>query len=292
MIVELVQTRATDGVRLDGALRTSEASKESPCVDLAVCVHGTGANFYGSSFWSQIGDRLLAQGTNVLLVNTRGHDLMSSASTIGGALPAGAAYEIVDDCRCDLAAWSQFAVERGYGRVALLGHSLGALKSIYALGQSDAPAVACVVAISAPHLSYERFAKSRAAETFLASYEQAQRLVDEGSGNELMKITFPIPYVITAQGFVDKYGPDEKYDLLKWVRRVSCPVLAVYGGAEIRQNVAFAGVPDRLEAIASEEGASLQVELIADADHFYAALRPELASRVCRWLSRLNHPGA
>lgn len=295
MIVDLVQTRATDGVRLDGGLRTSEtdrASNESSGVDLAICVHGTGANFYGSSFWNQIGERLLSRGTDVLLVNTRGHDLMSTASTIGGGLPAGAAYEIVDDCRFDLSAWIQFAKDRGYNRVALMGHSLGALKSIYTLGQAESPEVACVVSISAPHLSYDRFAKSRASETFLGSYEQAQRFVDEGNGNELMKISFPIPYVITAQGFLDKYGPDEKYDLLMWMRRVRCPVLAVYGGAEIRQNVAFEGVPERLEAIAAEGDVALQVDVLAEADHFYAASRPELASRVCRWMSRLNHPSA
>lgn len=289
MIVDLVHTRTTDGIRLDGALRTSDSPKTTG-VDLAICVHGTGANFYGSSFWEQIAKRLMAGGTDVLVVNTRGHDLMSTASTMGGGFRAGAAYEIVDDCRFDLGAWCKFATERGYERVALMGHSLGALKAVYTAGQADAPEVSCVVAISGPHLSYERFSQSRAAETFLASYEEARQLVEQGQGEELMKITFPIPYVITAKGFVDKYGPEKRYDLLEWVRRVKCPVLAVYGAAEIHQNVAFEGVPDRLEAIAREDSSRLQVEVIADADHFYAAARPELASRVSRWLKRLDTP--
>lgn len=290
MIVDLVHTRTTDGVRLDGALRTHDtsAATKSVGVDLAICVHGTGANFYGSSFWEQIAKRLLQQGTDVLVVNTRGHDLMSTASTMGGGFRAGAAYELVDDCRFDLGAWCKFATKRGYERVALLGHSLGALKAVYTAGQDDAPPVACVVAISGPHLSYERFSQSRAAATFLASYEEARQLIEQGQGEELMKITFPIPYVITAKGFADKYGPEKRYDLLEWVSRVKCPVLAVYGGAEIHQNVAFEGVPERLEAIAREESSQLQVEVIADADHFYAAARPELASRVSRWLGRLE----
>ncbi len=293
MIVDLVQARTIDGVRLDGAWRSSETSgaegSSTSVVDLAICVHGTGANFYGSSFWDPLAKRLLDQGTDVLVVNTRGHDLMSTAATLGGGTHGGAAYEIVDDCRFDIAAWCKFAAERGRQRVALVGHSLGALKSIYAIGQDEAPSVACVVAISAPHLSHERFAASRAAETFLSSYTAAQQLVDEGLGEELMKITFPIPYVITARGFLDKYGPEKRYDLYRWIRRVACPVLAVYGGEEIRQNVAFEGVPDQLEAIAAEDVSQLQVEVIADADHFYAAARPELASRVCRWLRRLSH---
>ncbi len=296
MIVDLVQARTTDGVRLDGALRTTEANDTQPSspvgIELAICVHGTGANFYGSSLWDPLAKRLLAQGTNVLVVNTRGHDLMSTASTVGGRVHGGAAYEIIDDCRFDLAAWCKFAGERGYGRVALLGHSLGALKSIYAVGQDEPPAVACVVAISAPHLSYQRFAASRAAESFLNSYEEARKLVDNGLGGELITITFPIPYVITACGYLDKYGPEQRYDIYRWIRRVACPVLAVYGGAEIRQNVAFEGVPDRLEAIAAEHQPRLQVEVIADADHFYAAARPELAARVCRWLGRIEHTSA
>jgi len=292
MIVDLVQTRTADGVRLDGALRTTDTkhadASSTSGVELVICVPGTGANFYGSSFWNPLAERLLAQGTNVLVVNTRGHDLMSTAATLGGGIHGGAAYETIDDCRFDLAAWCKFSAERGYRRVALIGHSLGALKSIYVLGQDDPPEVACLVAISAPHLSYQRFAVSSASKTFLESYTAARQLVEEGLGEELMKITFPIPYVITAHGFLDKYGPEQRYDLYRWMRRLACPVLAVYGGAEIRQNVAFEGVPDQLEAIAREHLPRLQVEVIAEADHFYAAARPELASRVCRWLWRLD----
>src|SRR5204862_395492 len=87
-----------------------------------------------------LAERLLAMNVAVLRVNTRGHDLMSTAATARGGKRQGAAYEGVDDCRHGLASWVAWLRERGVNRVGLLGHSLWALKRRYAVA-SKAPAV-------------------------------------------------------------------------------------------------------------------------------------------------------
>src|SRR5262245_37911304 len=131
MLVDLVQVTTRDGVRLDGAYQAPSGTSRGS-VDAAVCVHGTGSNFYGSTLFEALAERLLKLGVAVLRVNTRGHDLMSTAATPRGGRRQGAAYEVLDDCRHDLTGWAAWLRERGHPRVGLIGHSSGALRCLYA----------------------------------------------------------------------------------------------------------------------------------------------------------------
>ncbi len=127
MWVELVQVRTSDGLRLDGALLPSnQEPRATAIVDGVVCLHGVGSNFYGSNMMQHLATALSNCGLPVLRVNTRGHDGVSTAATERGGRLQGAAYEIVDECRHDVLAWVSFLQQRGYQRVALLGHSLAA----------------------------------------------------------------------------------------------------------------------------------------------------------------------
>src|SRR5437660_1003816 len=79
MLVDLVRTTTRDGVRLDGVFQPA-AAPGGLALDAACFVHGTGSNFYGSTLFDAFAERLLAVGCSVLRINTRGHDLMSTAA--------------------------------------------------------------------------------------------------------------------------------------------------------------------------------------------------------------------
>ena len=83
----------------------------------------------------------------MLRVNTRGHDPVSTAATARGGRRQGAAYEAVDDCRHDVAAWLDWLRPRAGPRVGLLGHSMGAVKCLYAPAQEPDLRPACVIAL-------------------------------------------------------------------------------------------------------------------------------------------------
>lgn len=287
MQVELISTTAADGVKLDGAWHAPRAAG-GIALDALVCVHGTGSNFYGSSLLTAMAAALVDEGVGALVVNTRGHDAACTLSSPQGPLRGGAAYEIVDDCRLDLAAWLRAARERGAARVGLFGHSLGALKSLYYAAHDPEIEPACVVAVSAPRLSHEALAAGPRGGEFLRAYGEAQAAVARGAGEALVEATFPFPYVVTARSFLDKYGPGERYDLVRLVGRTGCPLLAVYGGAEIKMpaNVAFHGTPEVVEAACAARGGAAHVAVIAGGDHFYAGTRRELTEVVLRWLRR------
>jgi len=291
--VELVEVQTSDGLRLNGALHLPAESDPRHRIDAVLFLHGTGSNFYGARLTRGLTPAMLSWGSAVLAVNTRGHDLVSVASGTSGPRLQGAAYEMVGDCVNDIEAWLQWLGERGYTRVALVGHSLGAVKAVYAMAEQPTASVACMMAISPPRLSYAHFSASAQSGQFLAEYARADQLLAAGEGNSLIEVRFPLPYVITAAGYVDKYGPGERYNVLNLVDRLPCPTLFTYGTVELRQNVAFAGMPELLEARRGSESSPervspIEVAVVADADHVYSGVHAELAFRLERWLRGLS----
>ncbi len=278
MLVDLVQATTRDGLRLDGTFQPA-TSPVGP-LDAVVCVHGTGGNFYSSTLFDSLGERLLALGVAVLRVNTRGHDLMSNAATNRGGLRLGAAYEAFDDCRDDLAAWVGWLKDHGRLRIGLIGHSSGALKGLYAQAHEPHECVKCIVALSPPRLSHSWFAQSDRAAEFLNTYQQAQALVAAGEPNALLDVKLPLPFVVTAAGYAEKYGPDERYDYLRFLDRVACPTLVTFGEIEAANNMPFRGAAEAIANVAP----GVRVQTIAGADHFYTGVRGALITCVEQWL--------
>ena len=138
-----------DGFRLHGALYEPAPGLPSEAfnLDAVLCLHGTGSNFYGSSLWGGLIPHLLQWNVAVLAVNTRGHDGVSTAHGNLSRRFQGSAFELVDECRFDVAGWVAWLARQGYVRIALLGHSLGALKALYSQALEPQPGVRCVLAL-------------------------------------------------------------------------------------------------------------------------------------------------
>lgn len=290
VIVELVRSKTSDGVRLDGVLqRASGPAARMVEIQGAILLHGVGGNFYGSAMQEQLAGALLDAGISVLRVNTRGHDGISTATTDAGGRLMGAAYETVADCCQDVDAWVRFLLDCGPERIALVGHSLGALKAIYAQTVQPHEAVARIVAISPPRLSYSRFIQSAQADDFRQSLATAQQKIDEGQPDALFRATFPFPLFLSAATFYDKYGPDERYNLLKLGEHLSTPVDFIFGQAELDAGTAaFAGLVDEIRE--SSWSAEYSLEIIPGADHFYRDRFDELSEVVTRNLSCRKEP--
>jgi hypothetical protein len=141
------------------------------------------------------------------------------------------------------------------------------------------------MAISPPRLSYSHFRQGPKAAEFQAELAAAEQLVREGRGETLMSVRFPLPYLVSAAGYLDKYGPAERYNLLNFGARVACPALYTFGTLELQHNPAFQGLPELLEAQAAR-GAKLKVAAITGADHFYSGVHSDLADRLEYWLRR------
>lgn len=294
MLVDLVETTAADGLRLDGVLfpaARDEADTRPPlAIDAVLLMHGTGSNFYGSRFLTAIAERVAKWGAAALLVNTRGHDQIGSALVrhadgFTSSRTIGSAYEFVDDARLDIAAWLALLAERGYLRIAVVGHSLGAVKTIYTAVHDALPGVVALVAVSPPRLSYTHLAASARGPGFLEEIAKAERFIADGKPETLLSIRFPIPYMITAESYLDKYGPAERYNLLKYLERLTLPTLFTFGSQEVQQGIAFRDFPDKL-AKAEAAGAKLKTAVIAGGDHHYTGVQGALLDTIERWIRK------
>ena len=287
MQVELVRTVTRDGLRLDGALADSRSPTPDSLPSAALLLHGVAGNFYTSSTFDAVIPALQQLGLTTLSVNTRGHDSVFGASLGNIRRRFGAAYEIVADCRLDIAAWTEFLASRGHERIVLIGHSLGAIKAVYCQAHDKLPQVAAVIAASPPRLSYSAFMSAEESSTFFESFSTADQMTKAGRGDDLFTSKFPFPLLITASAYIDKYGPAERYNILKFAADVPCPALFTYGSKELEQGgIAFAGLPEALLSLPHPD--RRQVAVVAGADHLYTGVGDDLAAAMTTWLRRVG----
>ncbi len=286
MFVELIQTVTSDGVQLHGALYpASRPPSKGLDVDAVVCLHGVGGNFYDSPLFDTLAVQLQQQGLGVLRVNTRGHDSVSLASTAAGPQRLGAAYETVSQCVHDVTAWCELARQRGYKRVGLLGHSLGAIKAIYAATHDLGLLPGWIVAMSPPRLSYQVFMTGPRRSRFQQTVEMAEANVAVGKPEALIQARFPFPLLITSAGYLEKYGPREEYNFLRFAHRLPCPTLFTYGQLELDgADVSFAGLPDLINNL-PYESIEPQCVTIPHADHMYRGTFDRLSGEILHWLT-------
>ena len=137
------------------------------------------------------------------------------------------------------------------------------------------------------HGTTQAFLAAETSSLFGESLELAQQRVDEGRGEELIEIHFPLPLLITARGYLDKYGPGERYNLLTFIEQVRSPLLITFGSLEVEQgSIAFAGLAEAVgHATAAKPDWPGTVEVIQGADHHYSDRRGELGKLVSSWLS-------
>jgi pimeloyl-ACP methyl ester carboxylesterase len=280
MNVELIQCLTDDGIGLDGAL----ASPAAPTKTGAIVLHGIGGNFYGSTMLKSLAGLLIERGYATILANTRGHDHVANYRS----RRIGAAVEAVKSCVSDLRAWRDFLRTRGVEKVILVGHSLGAIKSIY-FARERPEHISGVVAISPALLSYERFvAKNDPA--FHESIGTAMSLVERGFPETFFEAKFPFPMVFTAGAYVDKYGPAEEYNYLRLMEEVATPTAFIFGGEEMKlPTPAFFGLDREVAELKKQRNWShVALETVTGADHSYQEQRKELLAATSRALDFLQ----
>jgi dipeptidyl aminopeptidase/acylaminoacyl peptidase len=283
--VELVNLTTADEVRLDGVL-TRPQRAAALGLDAVILHHGVGGNFYKASFYEHMREALAEAGCAVLRVNNRGHDL--AYNTPDGRL--GAAFEVVADCRHDWKAWLDFAADRGFERIGVWGHSLGAVKTIYYLATERDPRVKCAIASSPPLFSYSHYLEKEGASRFREHMERAQRLVSAGTPEELFATTIPTNVILAARTYIDKYGPEERYNILRHIPRVETPLLVTIGseeglGPEAPDWFPFGGLAGKIEQLVVSIP-QLRFQLVAGANHFYEGREAALWAVVRDWLAR------
>lgn len=282
--VELCRVSTDDGLVLDGALRIPAEARTSLPIDACLLVHGTGGNFTAPGLMDAFANQAASAGVASLRINTRGHDLMARIPTERGSVLGGAAYENIADSRHDLVAWLGMLGERGYRRIAVVGHSMGGVKAIYTLSRQPTEHVSCVVAISPPRFNHAHFQRHKLAGQFREDFRRADALVSRGEGEVLLQVRQPMSLVMPASGFVAKYGPHDEFDIVKLLPHVQCPTLVLIGAESARNVPAFDGLQAELERIAADRP-GLKVVAIEGAEISYQGHYGAPFEHMVDWLS-------
>ena len=121
-------------------------------------------------------------------------------------------------------------------------------------------------------------------DEFLKVYDSMKALVDAGNPDALADVTVPYPYMASARQYLEKYGPDEHYNILRYIPIVPCPLLVMIGTSEAQTLMTFRGLPQEVERLASQSRDTTFAS-VPDADHFYTGQRQYVWELVRRWLS-------
>jgi len=295
----LVEATTDDGIKLHGFL----AHPKIPSGRLWIIVHGVNGNFYGSSLLQFLAESCLLQGDSALLINTRGHDLASFGSS---DYPArlGSMFETLHCGIQDLRGWVDYAKSEGSERIGIIAHSLGAVKSAYALA-NKLEGIDRFIALSPPRLNTDLLlADPKKCDVFQEHLARAQSLCKAGDDHHIMRVRFPLPNWVSAATFLDKYGSGDAYDYLSFIGEVPVPSLWVFGDSEVRDgSVNFRDADrqlgDAIQRYASMNGSTKvhgaefsvplhRVEVIDGADHSYRAARDALRRCISNWM-HLQH---
>jgi hypothetical protein len=279
MATELVSIATIDGLLLDGAFsRPSRITAERRAW---VLLHGTGANFTSPGVLQGLAALLVDRGEAVLRLNTRGHDLMARIPTMQGSTSGGAAYEKLDEAANDVAAACNWLSEQGYQKFSLLGHSLGAVKVIVSQSKSPIPDVDELVALSPPRLNHEILLKN---DAFREDYLKAAELVATGRGQEMIRLREPMALFMAAEGVIQKYGPQDKFDFVAHLPRLRQRVLVILDAKSPTTSPAFTGLPDKLSEI-SRGQSSVELHSLSGDIHYRSA-EVSIANLIMSWRAK------
>lgn len=283
MLVDLMSTTTSDGLRLDGAFFAPPPGIQGRGpVEAVLLIHGSAGNFYTASTKAMAED-LRNRGYACLTLNTNAHDTVWHNS--GDGRFYGVAFEILDRSRLDLRAGVDYLSGLGYRRIGLMGHSMGAVRVGYYAATEPDDRVAAVIPISPVRLSYSYFLASKDAQEFQGIVQRANQLVAEGKGQELMDVKFPIAQMFSAAAYLDKHGPAERYNLVSLAHRVKVPLFVLAGSLETHTRLRDAARDIALAAVNSPRA---EYTVIEGGNHGLGNRQQEAAAAVLNWLGSLS----
>lgn len=286
MLADLVEVTTPDGIPLSGAYFAPESMDRSHFVDAILFFHGDGGHFY-SNLYLGLGQRMAKQGIGFLTANRRGHDHVSNGVR-GGSL-AGYAYESVDDSRADFEAWLELLRARGHRRIAIGGHSGGAVRATYAQAKERFSDVVAVIPVSPGEYDHEGVIALHG-EDFTEPFQESIRNIEQGQQDTLLRPGVPWGSIWSARTYVDCFNPDNRYSVTTHAANTGCPTLFVFGSEECAvggpQELPVCGAARR--RLGSAGYPHVQVVEIDGANHGYAGREEKLFDTMFGWVSKLQ----
>ena len=279
----IVKTITADNLELYGILTEAKGKKDA----ILINIHGTSGCFYIEDYTPFFVEELPALGIATLFTNNRGSHVMEAWQNSGAAL------EIFEACVLDIDAWIQHALNLGYRRIFLQGHSLGTEKVVYYMNKgSHTRSVTAVIllGISDSFGNQALIAKRFPADPMV----EAKRLMAEGKGEQfLTSIWRPhgggVPQSAASYLNFFSHGselskaiPLRQRGELAYYRKIRVPLLVVVGEFDPFTCIP---VPEAIRVLEKENPRTL-TQVIAGTDHDFSGKGKELVEIIKDFLKR------
>jgi pimeloyl-ACP methyl ester carboxylesterase len=229
------------------------------------------------------------------------HDIGNVAGYRDGKrLRGGGYWGVPSEAVRDVAAWIDFAGERGFNQVILVGHSAGwAIVRTYQ-GEKQDRRVAGVVLASGGVRGYTPPADANQQAEATGQRAEATRLVADGRGDDLLRLpNKPFPSFVSAATFLDDANTPAEYgDFFgektpdPAVTRIRCPLLAFFGSreSEIGTEADLELIKTCIQRLPSGPR-SVDTVMIRGADHMYSGEEEQVARTIATWADNQVLPG-
>ncbi len=285
MFADMVEVTTPEGIPLSGAYFLPGRQDQSLAIDALLFFHGDGGHFY-SSLYLGLGERFAERGVAFLSANRRGHDHVSNGVR-GGPL-AGYAHESVDDSRADFGAWLELLRQKGHRRIAIGGHSGGAVRATYAQAEGRFEKVVAVVPVSPGEYNHQGIVDLHGRD-FTGPFQESERALAEGRPDSYLRPGVPWGSLWTARTYVDCFNPDNRYSVTVHAANTGRPTHFIFGAEECS-----IGGPDELPVCGAAQRSlsaagypHVEISVIDGANHGYAGREEQLFQTIFTWLRSL-----
>lgn len=279
--MEFIYDYTSDGLKLQGTFWNTD--KKDICVILTHGMCGTIIDNYFATVW---GKYLQENNVGFIYGHNRGHSIENDIVMKDGSFKRyGCMYEIFEDCIYDIDLWINKAIELGYKKIILAGHSYGCNKVIYYLSKKKILEVKGVILASAPDMQ----------GLTLKNEKNYYKLLDEAilniKNNEptklLSKMVEDYMYM-SSQTYYNWYNEKSNIDnfpilkkLEKWeqLSKIEIPILTFSGSKEDELYLKLELIKEK--AINCKD---FSFEIIPDTGHTYEGKEIEIAVDILKWI--------
>lgn len=293
MNTKIIFFKATDGVDLKGIIYKSEKTTSK----ILISIHGMATNCLKQR------DEIIAKkiseiDIDFLTFNNRGHDLINYIKKQDNDKSelAGTSYEEISECYNDILGAINYAIELGYEEIYLMGHSLGATKTIYAYNKlleekselvNKVKGIILLSLVDIP-LAIQVYLQ----EKFTSMITYAKNMKKEGLENELMpekSFIHPISIKTFLRYSIDNKDidfsrfSDSKYEF-KELNNIKIPLFMRWGN--IRELIIQK--PEELCDLLKNkiQNKNLDINFIDGADHSYREKEEILAKQIKNFINK------
>ncbi len=285
----IVQVKTPDNLWLHGLFLKAPESKT-----VFINIHGTASNFYEEYFIEVMSEKFLNEGISMLSTNNRG------AGVYDAYQESGAATERFEDCLIDIDTWIEFALEQGFSKIILSGHSLGTEKVVYYMINGKYAGKVSVIVLLAPADSYgshrilEGKDNTKIRENIEKLLKESKDLINKGKGDTFLpKDTYGSHSGImpkTPESLINFLGPNSALlnalplatGKLEAYSKINVPILVAIGDQEEYTGLT---TKDALELM-KKENSLTEIMQLTNCDHDFQGCEEKLTDETLSFIKR------